>query len=291
MNFNYVGYTEARKIVKGVTSAPTQERAVEALVSRGYRVISLQPVTSFIPNWKELFPSFFRIKTEVVIMFSRQMALLLESGIGIIQCLELLGEQSAGRNLKRVLGEVISDLRSGNQLSAALSKHPESFSPIYCRSLRVGEQTGNLETVLRQMADYMEKEVAASKDVKDALKYPVIVGIVAVIVISLLITFVLPSFSSLYSILDIELPLATRLLMSTISWLTDNGLYLLIGILVIVVLVFAYVRTPEGRLNFDNLTLKLPLIGRIKHLDELAHSCRSMALLFKSGLPLPEVMT
>ena len=291
MNFNYVGYTEARKIVKGVTSAPTQERAVEALVNRGYRVISLQPVTSFIPNWKELFPSFFRIKTEVVIMFSRQMALLLESGIGIIQCLELLGEQSAGRNLKRVLGEVISDLRSGNQLSAALSKHPESFSPIYCRSLRVGEQTGNLETVLRQMADYMEKEVAASKDVKDALKYPVIVGIVAVIVIGLLITFVLPSFTSLYSILDVELPLATRLLMSSISWLTDNGLYLLVGILVITLLISVYVRTPEGRLNFDNLTLKLPLIGRIKHLDELAHSCRSMALLFKSGLPLPEVMT
>jgi len=291
VNFNYVGYTEARKIVKGVTSAPTQERAVEALVNRGYRVISLQPVTSFTPNWKELFPSFFRIKTEVVIMFSRQMALLLESGIGIIQCLELLGEQSAGRNLKRVLGEVISDLRSGNQLSAALSKHPESFSPIYCRSLRVGEQTGNLETVLRQMADYMEKEVAASKDVKDALKYPVIVGIVAVIVIGLLITFVLPSFTSLYSILDVELPLATRLLMSSISWLTDNGLYLLVGILVITLLISVYVRTPEGRLNFDNLTLKLPLIGRIKHLDELAHSCRSMALLFKSGLPLPEVMT
>ncbi len=79
--------------------------------------------------------------------------------------------------------------------------------------------------------------------------------------------------------------------MSTISWLTDNGIYLLGGILVIVVLVSVYVKTPEGRLNFDNLTLKLPLIGRIKHLDELAHSCRSMAILFKSGLPLPEVMT
>jgi len=291
VNFNYVGYNKARQIVRGVTSAPSQEAAAETLVQSGCRVISLQPVTSFIPDWKALFPSLFRIKVETVIMFSRQMALLLESGIGIIQCLELLREQSSGRNFKRILGEVISELRRGNQLSAALGKHPESFPPIYCRSLSVGEQTGSLETVLRQMADYMEKEAIAVKDIKNALKYPGVVAVVAAIVVGVIVIFVLPSFTSLYSTLDIELPLLTRLLLSSVSWLADNGLYLMGAVLIIALAIFAYTKSPEGRYNWDNLSLKLPQLGRIRHLDELSHCCRSMALLFRAGLPLPEVMT
>jgi len=291
VDFNYVGYTEARKIVKGVTSAASEEAAVEALVSRGYRVLSLKPVTSFTPNWKEMFPFLFRVKPEVVIMFSRQLALLLESGIGIVQCLELLIAQASNRNLKRVLGEVISELRSGNQLSTALGKHPESFSPIYCRSLSVGEQTGSLETVLRQMADHLEKEEAAAKEVKNALKYPMIVGIVAAIVIGVIVTFVFPAFASLYTLLDVELPLATRLLISAVEWLTNNGLYLIAAVLIIALLVFAYTKTPGGRFNWDNLSLRLPLLGWVRQLDELAHCCRSMSLLFRAGLPLPEVMS
>ena len=291
MDFNYVGYTETRKLVKGVTSAASEEAAVETLVHSGYRVLSLKPVTSFTPNWKEWFPSLFRVKAAVIIMFSRQLALLLESGIGIVQCLELLREQSSNRNLKRILNEVVSELRSGNQLSVALSKHPESFPLIYCRSLSVGEQTGSLETVLRQMADYMETEDAAAKEVKNALKYPVIVVIVAVIVIGVIVTFVLPAFGTLYSQLDVELPLMTRLLISSVEWLTSYGLYLFGAILIIFLLFFAYTRTPGGKFQWDSIALKLPLLGWIRHLDELAHCCRSMALLFKSGLPLPEVMT
>jgi len=291
VDFNYVGYTEARKIVKGVTSAASEEAAVEALVSRGYRVLSLKPVTSFTPNWKEMFPFLFRVKPEVVIMFSRQLALLLESGIGIVQCLELLIAQASNRNLKRVLGEVISELRSGNQLSTALGKHPESFSPIYCRSLSVGEQTGSLETVLRQMADHLEKEEAAAKEVKNALKYPMIVAVVAVIVIGIIVTFVFPAFASLYSLLEVELPLTTVLLISAVEWLTNNGLYLIAAVLIIALLVFAYTKTPGGRFNWDNLSLRLPLLGWVRHLDELAQCCRSMSLLFRAGLPLPEVMS
>ncbi len=283
MNFEYVGYNETRKLVKGVTSAASEEEAAEELVHSNCQVLSLKPVISFTPDWKELFPSFFRVKTAVVIMFSRQLALLLESGIGIVQCLELLREQSSNRNLKRILGEVVSGLRSGNQLSAALSKHPASFPLIYCRSLGVGEQTGSLETVLRQMADYMEKEDEAGKEVKNALKYPVIVTIVAVIVIGVIVTFVLPAFSTLYSQLDIELPLMTRLLLSSIEWLTSYGLYLFGAILIIFLLFFAYTKTPGGKFQWDSLALRLPLVGWIRHLDELAHCCRSMALLFKSG--------
>ena len=130
MDFNYLGYTEARELVKGNISASSEETAAEVLTHRGYRVLSLKPVTSFTPNWRQMLPALYRIKPEAVIMFSRQLALLLESGVNIVKCLELLGAQTPNRNLKRVLSEVVADLRSGVQMSVALSKHPESFSKI-----------------------------------------------------------------------------------------------------------------------------------------------------------------
>jgi len=291
VDFNYQGYTEAREIVRGTISASSEETAAQRLIENGYHVLSLKAATHFMPNWREAFPALFRVKPEAIIMFFRQLALLLESGTNIVTSLDMLRAQTSDRNLKRVLGEVVSDLRIGNQLSAALAKHPESFPPIYCRSLSVGEQTGSLETVLRQMADYMEKEITTTKEIKNALKYPVIVSIVAIIVIGVIVTFVLPAFTGLYSLLEIELPLMTRLLLSTVGWLTNYGLYLVAAIALIALLVFLYSKTPEGRLRRDGLLLKLPLMGRISHLNELAHCCRSMSLLFRAGLPLPEIMS
>jgi len=288
MEFNYLGYTEDRKIVKGTVAASSEEVASQILAHSGCRVLNLKPVTSLMPSWEKMLPFLYRIKPEMVILFSRQLALLLESGTDIVTALELLQAGASSRNLKRVLGEVISDIRSGSRLSAALGKHPESFPPIYCRSLSVGEQTGGLEIVLRQMADYMEKETTAAKSVKDALKYPVIVSVVAVIVIAVIVTFVIPPFVNLYSSLGAELPLITKMLISAVSGLTNYGLYLLGAALIAAGLLFVYIKTPEGRLQWDKLSLRLPLLGRIRHLTELAHCCRSMALLFRAGLPLPD---
>ncbi len=291
MDFSYLAYTEDRKIVKGTISASSEEIGSQILAHSGYRVLSMKPVTTFMPSWEKLFPSLFRIKPEAIIVFSRQLALLLESGIDIVTSLELLRAQASSRNLKRALGDVVSDLRSGSRLSIALGKHPKIFPKIYIQSLSVGEQSGGLETVLRQIADYMEKEATATKDIKNALRYPVIVGIVAFIVIAVIVTFVLPAFTSLYSSLGAELPLITRMLLSAVNGLTNYGLYLIGVILIAVGLVFVYIKTPEGRLQWDRLALRLPLLGRVSHLNELAHCCRSMSLLFRAGLPLPEIMS
>ena len=253
-------------------------------------MIALKPVVPFFDLGK-LSARLFPVKQGEIILFSRQLALLLESGIDIVTSLELLQEQTSNRSLKRVLGEAVSDLRSGDPLSVALGKHPESFPPIYCRSLSVGEQTGSLEMVLRQMADHMEKEAVARKDIKNALKYPVIVSIVAVIVLAIIVTFVLPAFTSLYGLFEVELPLMTRLLLSTVTWLTNYGLHVIGAVVIIAGFVFVYIKTPEGRLGWDRLVLRLPLLGRIAHLSELAHCCRGMSLLFGAGLPLPEAMS
>jgi len=290
MDFSYLGYDESKKIVKGTVSAASEEIAGRVLAHSGYRVLTLEPVTQFMPDWEKSFPSLFRAKPAEIIMFSRQLALLLESGIDIVTALELLRTQASNRQLKRVLGDVISDLRSGNRLSVALDKHPKVFPAIYRRSLGVGEQSGGLEIVLRQVADYMERENTTAKGVKNALRYPAIVSVVAVIVIAVLIVFVLPAFIDLYSSLGAELPLATKMLLGAMEWLTKYGLYL-IGVMGFFgVFIFAYIKTPAGRYEWDKLTFKLPLMGRVIHLNELARCCRSMSLLFRAGLPLPEIM-
>jgi len=168
MDFNYVGYTEDKKIVEGTISASNEKVAEQILARSGCRVLRLKRIVTFMPSLEKMFPLFYKVRPEVIVMFSRQLALLLESGTDIVTSLELLGSQTSDHNLRRVLGEVVTDLRSGSRLSEALGKQSQSFPPIYCRALSVGERTGGLETVLRQMADHMEKESQAAKSIKGA---------------------------------------------------------------------------------------------------------------------------
>lgn len=291
MDFNYICYTEDKKVVKGTISASDEKIAEQILAHSGCRVLNLKPVVSFMPNWEKVFPSFYRVGPEVVIMFSRQLALLLESGTDIVTSLELLQAQTSDGNLKRVLKEIVSDLRRGDRFSEALGKHPQSFPSIYPRALSVGERTGGLEAVLKQMADYMEKRIKAAKNIKSALRYPIIIIVVAIVVVGVIIAFVLPAFTSLYTSLGVELPPVTKFLMSMVDWIFEYSLYVIGAVLSILSGLFLYIKTPGGKFQWDRLALRLPLLGRVRRLDELAHCCRSMALLFRAGLPLPEVMS
>ena len=291
MDFSYLGYAEDKKMVRGTISASSQAAAGEILAKQGYRILDLKPVVAFTPDWEKLFPSLFQIKPKVIITFSRQLALLLETGTDIVTSLELLQSQVSNRGFKKVLADVVSDLRGGNRLSAALSKHPDVFPSIYRRALGVGERTGSLETVLRQAADHMEKEDTAKKKVKNALAYPIFVSVAAVVVVAILVIFVLPSFTGLYSSIGAELPLSTRVLLSGVDLLNRYGLYLVVALAAAGVLAFVYIRTPAGKYRWHKLTLSLPLVGRINLLNELARCCRSMSLLVRAGLPLTEIMS
>jgi type IV pilus assembly protein PilC len=223
-------------------------------------------------------------------MFSRQLALLLQSGTDIVASLELLQTQVTNHTLKRALGDVVADIRGGSSLSAALRKHPNIFSNVYSRAITAGEKSGNLEVVLRQMADFVERRVITEKKIKNAMTYPILVTIVAVIVVILMVTFILPSFTSLYTAFGAEQPLMVRILMNVTDWFSVNGLYVIGGIVALVIAAFLYIRTPGGKYQWDTIALKFPIIGRILLLGELSRACRTISLLFHVGLPLPEVL-
>lgn len=290
MEYSYVAYTKDRKLVKGKLSAANEQAATGVLNYGGYQLLSLKRETPFLSN-EGLVSGFApKVKTTEIVMFSRQLALLLESGTDIVTSLELLQNQTTNQTLKKVIGDVVSDIRGGSSLSAALAKHPRTFTQLYHRAISAGEQGGNLEEVLRQMANHIERSSNTEKKVKSALRYPVVVFIIAILVIGLMVTFVLPRFTSLYEAFGAQLPLLPRLLIGMTSWFNHYGLFLILGIAAAFGITYAYMRTPAGKTWWHQTMLTMPVFGRINLLNQLSRCCRTISLLFRVGVPLPEIM-
>lgn len=289
MEYTYLGYNSDQQVVKGRVTAANEQVAESMLSNIGYRVVSLKRASAFTSMSFTLFAG--KVKTTEMVTFSRQLALLLESGVGIVQALELLETQATDKNLKTVLVQVVNDLRGGKSLSMAMAEHPRVFSKLYCKLTSVGEQTGALETVLRSLASYLERETATMSKIKQAMMYPIVVGCLGIVVAAIMLTVLLPPLIDMFSRLGGTLPLPTRILLGTMTFLQHYGLFLILGILAIGIVGFMYGRTPNGRYMRDRIMLKVPIIGRLFQVTELARACRSLALLFKAGLPLPEVMT
>jgi len=289
MIYQYIACSESGEIVRGKITADGEDAITQMLSYAGYRLINLRPYIPFLSAGK-LAAQLFPIKPGDIILFFRQLALLLESGISIVTALELLQEQISKHALKKVIGQIVADIRGGSQLSVAMSRHPDIFSIMSCRTLGIGEQTGSLETMLRQVADYMEKEVATRKGIKGALLYPAIAGVVTIGVVGILLFFVLPAFSNLYETLGAKLPALTQALIDLSSILRKYALHILLAIIIIIGTIISYTRTADGKYRVDVLMLKIPQLGKVNLLNELSRCCRSISLLFTAGLPLTEIM-
>jgi type IV pilus assembly protein PilC len=290
MDYRYVAYNQQKELVKGKVNAPTEAVALDLLSYGGLKLLSLKESKPLI-NKEKVNAAFYKITPREVVMFSRQLALLIDSGFDIAASLDLLEDQISNKALKRIVGDVAKDIRNGLKPSQAMAKHPMAFSSLYCRTIAVAEETGNLEKSLRQMADHIEKNANAASKVRNALIYPVIVLVLAIMVIAVLVAFVVPSFETLYTSLDTELPLVTRILLGVTDVLTGYGLYMLLGLFILVVGIFIATRSDEGKYKRDQIMLRLPLFGRIIILSELARCAATISTLFRAGVPLPEIIT
>ena len=287
--YQYIAYDENRKLTKGIEKAASAEIASRLLASRGYKVLSIKTVPTFLPRWSML-PTLTRIPRKIVVLFSRQLSLLLDSGTPLVTSLSLLRDQTNHRRFKNVLDDMIIDLRQGQHLSQAMDKHPDVFPKMYVQSILVGEQSASLETILTQLADYFEREEAESRAVKSALRYPTILTVVAIAVLAVLVIFVLPTFADFYSDLGLELPPITQAVFNFTLWFADYGVYVLLVIVAAFLLMYVYSKTPTGKVFTDRQLLRFPVIGRVVHLNELSRCCRSIAILHRSGLPISEII-
>jgi type IV pilus assembly protein PilC len=289
MSYRYVAFDQAGQQVQGQIDVASEAAAEEELWARGLTVVKLAPARPR-PTLATLFPTFFGVKRRDLIIFSRQLATLLSSGVNILQALRLLAQQTSRRAMRDVLEEIVAGLDRGQSFSAALAQHPLAFPDLYARTVYVGEQTGNLEDVLRQLAIYLEKEQALLRKLRDALSYPLFVMVVAVGVVILMLTVALPPMVDLFESFGAELPLPTRILIAASRFATAYGLYVLFGGLVLAAVFAWWGGTAGGRHVRDAVLLRLPLIGSVVLQGQLARFTRTASTLIRAGLPLSEVM-
>lgn len=290
ISFRYEALTDQGSLVKGTIKASGEIEAERLLIGMNYRPVHVELVPSMF-SLEEAFPGFFGVKPRDVIVFSRQLATLLKSGISLLPALDILsGQAVASRAFKKVMESMIVDLRGGSSFSQSLVKHPRVFSEIYCRTLAVGEQSGNLEMVLKRMADYQEKQGAVSKKIGAALSYPMIILVVGLVVGVIMMTVVMPKMLTLFTTMNAVLPLPTRILIGTTNFMTKNVLGIIIFGAVLAVAIIWMMKQPSGRRFLDRMKLQAPLIGPPTLMSELARFCRSASVLIAAGLSLQEIM-
>ena len=288
--YRYTATTVQGKPIKGTVKAGGEIEAERLIITQGYIPVTVELAPSMF-SLEEALPSLFHVKPRDVIVFSRQLATLLRSGISLLPALEILGGQaSSSRIFRKMLLSIIDDIRSGGSFTNSLNKHPTAFSELYVKTITVGEQTGSMEMVLNQMADYQEKAGAISQKIGKALSYPAMILGVGVVVIIVLMVVVMPQLSGLFSSLGTTLPLPTRILIGASKFLTANPLLDLISVVLIVALAVWLVKLPAGKRLLDRFLLTAPLIGPPLLMAELARFCRTLSVLVHAGLRLQDIM-
>ena len=272
------------KLVVGQIEAASllaAEKNVENL-----QLIPLSVVEKSSISMNELIPSFQSISKKDIIIFSRQLATLYQSGVPISKSLTSLIEFTRNKKFKIVLQEVKDDLESGQTLAKSLNNHPKIFSEIYVNMVEVGESTGLLYDVLVRIALLMEKEMAIKAKVKSATFYPKLVITAIIIATAVLIGFVIPKFAMLYSSFNVPLPLETRILVA-ISNFFVNFWYIMLAIFAaLIISVKLYLNSVSGRLWWDEYKLKIPIFGSIFYKSMMGQFTRIFGLLFQSGIPV-----
>ncbi len=237
-------------------------------------------------SMSELIPSFQSVSKKDIIIFSRQLATLYQSGVPISKSLTSLIEFTRNKKLKIILQEVKDDIESGQTLAKSLGNHPKIFSEIYVNMVEVGESTGLLYDVLVRIALLMEKEMTIKSKVKSATFYPKLVISAIIIATAILIGFVIPKFAMLYSSFNVPLPLETRILV-VISNFFVNYWYIMLAIFAaLIISVKLYLNSAKGRLWWDEYKLKIPIFGSIFYKSMMGQFTRIFGLLFQSGIPV-----
>ena len=222
--------------------------------------------------------------------FSRQLAVFIKAGIPIIEALEAIQEEMGNKFFRSILDDMIESLRSGSTFADAAASHSSAFPPYYLGILRSAELTGQLDTVLVQLSEYIERDVEARRKVTSALTYPAIIALMSVVVVVVLVAFVLPRFRTFFDDLGAELPLPTRILLSISGFITDYWYFIVSAIAIFVVMLVAALRTNTGKHLRDRLILRLPVLGDLMRHVVLERFCRILSSMMTAGVQLPEAM-
>ncbi|OFV94028.1 MAG: pilus assembly protein PilC [Acidobacteria bacterium RIFCSPLOWO2_02_FULL_64_15] len=288
-NFAYAGRTRAGENVSGERMADTMDAAVAALRREQILVTRITPAAGkAAAAAKSAKPGVLGkgVATKNLAVFTRQFSVMIDAGLPLVQCLDILGTQEEDKNFSAVILATRADVESGATLADAMRKHPKAFDALFCNMIAAGEAGGILDTILKRLATYIEKAAKLTSEVKAAMMYPVFVIIFAGIIVAAIMVFVIPTFAKLFNDLGATLPLPTRIVMAMSSGLVSYGVFILAGMAAAAYGIRRYYATDAGRHVIDGGLLKLPILGLILRKNAVAKFCRTLSTLVSSGVPI-----
>jgi type IV pilus assembly protein PilC len=271
--------------IRNAVEAANEQAAIAALLNRNLLVVSIQEKVS-----KKGKTQGGKVSLADLVVFTRQLATMVDAGITIVQSLQALGEQATNKIMKDTVHDVTTRVESGDSLSDALMKHPKAFSKLYVSMVAAGEKGGLLAEILGRLATYLENTERIRKKVKTALMYPTTVVIVAVLITIFLLVRVVPTFKDIYSSFNAKLPAPTLFMIDLSQIVQKYLIFLIMGGAALVWAWLHFIKTPAGRAMWDDRRIKLPIFGPIAHKICLARFTRTLASLVRSGVPILEVL-
>lgn len=287
--YNYVVKDPEGKTITGTVEAPDPSSAGDILRERKYTVVSVieKEEAGFL---QRLLQQFRGVSIGEKTVFARQLATMVSSGLPLTDALELLKSQAESEKMGYVLGEMVGDIQGGASLAKSMAKHPEVFDKVTVALIEAGEASGKLDVLLEQLADSKEKERDFQSKMRGALIYPAVIAAAMVVVFIIMMVFVVPRLTELYTDIGAELPLPTRVLISISDLLTKGwwAVALLLGVAGYGL--FRYVQTEKGRYRLSELAFKLPIFGKLNRESEHARFARTLGLLIGAGIPITQAL-
>ncbi len=284
--YQYSVRNSAGKVISGKLDADSKAAVASKLKDMGYAPLKIEEYKAGLKTELSIPGMGKKIKLKDLAVMSRQFAVMINSGLSLLRSLTILSEQTANKELARVLGEVAKDVEGGNSLSVAMTKHPAAFPPLMVNMTRAGEVGGFLDSVLLQIATNYEAEVRLRGKVKAAMTYPVVVFIMAILSVIGMLLFIVPTFEGLFKGLGGTLPAPTRVLVFLSDLLKTTFPVLIIAFIVFLVVWSKVKNTPQVRNVVDPIKLKTPVFGELFRKIALARFARNLGTMMKSGVPI-----
>ncbi len=284
-NFKYTAKDSSGKAIAGFFEAIDYAAAVDMLRKQGLIIVSVNEATAK----SNIFSMSFgkkKVKTDDLVVFSRQLATMVDAGIPLVGALDILGDQIENKVFGEIISKIRSDVETGSSLSDALSKHKKVFSALFVNMVRAGESSGMLDEILDRLALYLEKTSNLQKKVGSALVYPAVVSAMAAGITLLLFLKVIPVFKDIFSGFGSELPKPTAVLIAVSDALQKYFPAVVAIIVVTVFLMSRYLKTGRGKLQYDSLLLKMPVFGTLLTKVAISKFTRTLSTLIKSGVPI-----
>jgi type IV pilus assembly protein PilC len=285
--FAYSGRTRGGQTVTGERVADSMDAAVAALRREQVMVTRIDAAKAAkAVAAKKAAKGGVKVPSKNLAIFVRQFSVMIDAGLPLVQCLDILGKQEPHKGFSGVILKTREDVEAGAALADAMKKHPKTFDALFTNMIAAGEAGGILDTILKRLAVYIEKSVKLKGEVKSAMIYPIAVIVIAAIVVSAILWKVIPTFAQLFAGLGAQLPLATRVVISLSDMLVSYGWVLIIVMGVAAWAIKTYYATENGRRVCDAILLKTPILGNILRKVAVARFCRTLSTLMASGVPI-----